>query len=128
MVFDRSLVPTQLAKGPAVGFLVLTTSITELRLSSCRLGLDWSRVDHALQELNTALNEFLAGEDQDHELALEFIIHRDRVQHVLDCWESGAVHSVERAVLANQERYVRERQRAAREAGLKDGERVVEKR
>ena len=128
MVFDRSLVPTQLAKGPAVGFLVLTASITELRLSSHRLGLDWSGVDHVLLELNTALNEFLAGEDQDHELALEFIIHRDRVQHVLDCWESGTVHSVERAVLANQERYVRERQRAAREAGLKDGERVVEKR
>jgi len=115
MVFDRSLVPTQLAKGPAVGFLVLTASITELRLSSGRLGLEWSGVDHALLELNTALNEFLAGEDQDHELALEFIIHRDRVRHVLDCWENGAVHSVERAVLANQERYVRERQQAARE-------------
>jgi len=128
MVLDNLVLPPQLSKGPAVGFLVLTASITELRLSSHRLGLDWSGVDHVLLELNTALNEFLAGEDQDHELALEFIIHRDRVQHVLDCWESGTVHSVERAVLANQERYVRERQRAAREAGLKDGERVVEKR
>ena len=115
MVFDRSLVPTQLAKGPAVGFLCLTQSLTELRLLSSRLPLDWSRVDEKLQELNTALNDFLAGEDQDHDVVLEFIIHRDRVRHVLDCWENGEVHSVERAVLANQERYVRERQQAARE-------------
>jgi len=115
MVLDNLVLPPQLRKGPAVGFLVLTVSITELRLSSHRLGLDWQGVQNALEELNRELNDYLAGEDQDHELALEFIIHRDRVQHVLDCWESCAVHSVERAVLANQERYVRERQQAARE-------------
>ena len=115
MVLDNLVLPPQLSKGPAVGFLVLTASVTELRLSSGRLGLDWQGVEHTLEQLNRELNDYLAGEDQDHELVLEFIIHRDRVRHVLDCWENGEVHSVERAVLANQERYVRERQQAARE-------------
>jgi len=115
MVLDNLVLPPQLRKGPAVGFLVLTASVTELRLSSGRLGLDWKGVEHTLEQLNRELNDYLAGEDQDHDVVLEFIIHRDRVRHVLDCWENGEVHSVERAVLANQERYVRERQQAARE-------------
>jgi len=115
MVLDNLVLPPLLRKGPAVGFLVLTAVITELRLSSSRLHLDWTRVEHALEELNTALNEYLARQAQDHELALELVIHRDRARHVLDCWQNGEVHSVERAVLARQERYVRERQQAARE-------------
>jgi len=115
MVFDRSLVPTQLAKGPAVGFLCLTQCLAEFRLSDTRSCCDWLEIESRLKKLETALGEYLSREDQDHDVVLEFIIHRDRVRHVLDCWENGEVHSVERAVLRNQERYVRERQQAARE-------------
>jgi len=118
MVFDRSLVPTQLAKGPAVGFLVLTQCLAEFRLSDTRLCCDWREIESRLKKLETALDEYLSREDQDHELALEFIIHRDRVSCTLDAWQKGSMNSVERTVLENQERYVRERQRAAREGRL----------
>ena len=118
MVFDRSLVPTQLAKGPAVGFLVLTQCLAEFRLSDTRLCCDWREIESRLKKLETALDEYLSLEDQDHELTLEFIIHRDRVSCTLDAWQKGSMNSVERTVLENQERYVRERQRAAREGRL----------
>jgi len=120
MVFDRSLVPTQLAQGPAVGFLILTQCLAELGLSDTRSLCDWHGIESRLRKLGTALDEYLSREDQDHELALEFIIHKDRVSCTLDAWQKGSMNSVERTVLRNQERYVRERQLAAREGRLGD--------
>jgi len=113
-------------QGPAVGFLILTEFLADIRLSDSRYLADWKSCESKLRELRDALNEYLALEDLDHEVALELVIHRDRVCHVLDAWQKGYVNTVERAVMVNQERYVRERQRAAREAGLRDGERRVE--
>jgi len=115
MVFHNLVLPPQLEKGPAVGFLVLTQCLAEFRLSDTRSLCDWHEIESRLRKLGTALDEYLSVEDQDHELALEFIIHRDRVSCTLDAWQKGGMNSVERTVLENQERYVRERQLAARE-------------
>jgi len=115
MVFRNLVLPPQLEKGPAVGFLCLTQCLAEFRLSDTRLCCDWREIESRLKKLETALDEYLSLEDQDHELTLEFIIHRDRVSCTLDAWQKGSMNSVERTVLANQERYVRERQCAARE-------------
>ena len=115
MVLDNLVLPPELRKGPAVGFLVLTQCLAEFRLSDTRSCCDWLEIESQLRKLETALDEYLSREDQDHELALEFIIHRDRVSCTLDAWQKGSMNSVERTVLANQERYVRERQQAARE-------------
>jgi len=115
MVFDRYSIPAQLQKGPAVGFLILTDVLAELGVADLRPTSDWRTVEQKLRELDTALSEYLALEDLDHAVALEFIIHRDRVAHILDSWKNGVVHDVERAVLVYHEHYMRERQQAARE-------------
>jgi hypothetical protein len=105
-------------KGPAVGFLILTEFLADIRLSDSRYLADWESCESKLRELRNALDEYLSLEELDHDVALELIIHRDRTCHVLDSWQKGFVNSVERAVLVNQERYVRERQRAAREGQI----------
>jgi len=118
MILDRAQLPPKLRKGPAVGFLILTEFLAELRIADSRLLVDWDDIEHKLRELQNALDEYLALEDLDHELALELVIHRDRVACTLDSWERGSINSIERSVLSKQERYVRERQRAAREGRI----------
>ena len=118
MVFYRAQLPAQMQKGPAVGFLILTEFLADLRIADSRSLADWETTESKLRELRNSLDEYLSLEDLDHELALELIIHRDRVCHVLDAWQKGFVNTVERAVMVNQERYVRERQRAAREGRI----------
>ena len=118
MVFYKSQLPRQMQKGPAVGFLILTEFLADIRLSDTRSLANWKATENTLKNLRNALDEYLALEDLEHETALELIIHRDRTCHVLDSWQKGFVNTVERAVLVNQERYVRERQRAAREGRI----------
>ena len=118
MVFYRAQLPAHMQKGPAVGFLIVTEFLADIRLADSRSLVNWQATESKLRELRNCLDEYLSLEDLDHELALELIIHRDRVCHVLDAWQKGFVNTVERAVLVNQERYVRERQRAAREGRL----------
>ena len=118
MVFYRAQLPAHMQKGPAVGFLIVTEFLADIRLSDSRSLVNWQATESKLRELRNCLDEYLSLEDLDHELALELIIHRDRVCHVLDAWQKGFVNTVERAVLVNQERYVRERQRAAREGRI----------
>ena len=114
MGYNKTQLPVQFQKGPAVGFLILTEYLAEFRLEDTRSTVDWQRMESLLRQLRNSLNELLSLEDLDKEFALEIVIHRDRVCHVLHSWQEGYINRLERAFIVKQECHVRQLQRNTR--------------
>jgi hypothetical protein len=105
-MLDRTLIPEQLRKGPAVGFLCLTELLPLLRLAVPKL-VDWSRIHSILEDLDCELRETVNLDRVDHDIVTELIIHRDRVTFILDAWERGYYVEDALKLLERQEQNVR---------------------
>jgi len=117
-MLDRTLIPAQLQKGPAAGFLCLTEHLVFLGLADCQSLADWRGVCLTLERLDSALREYLACEDLDPDLARELIIHRDRVTLTLDSWHKGTTDTQSFGLAVKHERLLRQQQRIWREEGI----------
>ena len=117
-MLDRTVLPAQLQKGPAAGFLCLTESLVFFRLADTHNTLDWRSVKQCLENLDQALREYLACEELDPDLAREFIIHRDRVTLTLDSWSKGTTATQSFGLAVKQEQLLRKLQRIWREEGI----------
>jgi len=124
MIIDQTLIPAQLQKGPAAGFLALTEYLVFFRLADCQSLADWRGVCLTLERLDSALREYLACEELDPDLAREFIIHRDRVTLTLDSWQKGTTDTYAFGLAVKHERMLRQQQRIWREEGIESGETV----
>jgi hypothetical protein len=118
MIVDKTLIPEQLQKGPAAGFLALTESLVFFRLADSQNTTDWKSVEQCLENLDQALREYLACEDLDPDLARELIIHRDRVTLTLDSWSKGTTNTQSFGLAVKHERLLRQQQRIWREEGI----------
>jgi len=107
----NTLLPPELEKGPAVGFLALTDVLAEFRLSLPRPELNWGKLEHTLQKLHLALKREIDRDRVSHSVALELIVHRDRVSFVLTSWQRGYADLGTKQLQAKAERLVREKQR-----------------
>jgi len=117
-MLDRTVIPEQLQKGPAAGFLALTESLVFFRLADSQNTADWQGVCLTLERLDSALREYLACEDLDPDLARELIIHRDRVTLTLDSWCKGTTDTQSFGLAVKHERLLRQQQRIWREEGI----------
>jgi len=111
MVLDNLVLPPQLRKGPAVGFLALTDVLAEFRLSSSRLDLDWEKLENTLQKLHLALKREIDLDRVGHALALEICLHRDRVGFVIVSWQRGYADLGMKQLQERGEQEVRKKQR-----------------
>lgn len=126
-MLNHELIPPELRKGPAVGFLLLTESLPLLRLSAPRLA-DWDRILGILKDLDCELRETLNLDAVDHDVLTELIIHRDRVTFVLDAWERGYYTEDALEWLVRQEQNARLIQREKQLQGAIAKDSVVGKR
>lgn len=126
-MLDRTLIPPELRKGPAVGFLYLSESLPLLRLSAPRF-TNWDRIHSILEDLDCELRETINLGDIDHDIVTELIIHRDRVAFTLDAWKRGYYTEDGLKWLIRQEQNVRliQRQKQLQKAVARDS--VVGKR
>lgn len=111
MIADNSLIPAQLRKGPAVGFLALTDHLVFLRLANTRDCADWQPIENVLKKLNKEIRRHLVRDDAEQGVTQELIIHRDRIRFTLDAWEKGKADAVTWAITLRQEQYLRRIQR-----------------
>lgn len=118
MITDKTLIPEQLQKGPAAGFLALTESLVFFRLADSRNCADWRSTKQCLENLDQALREYLSCEELDPDLARELIIHRDRATLTLDCWSKGTTNTASFALSVKHEQLLRQQQQIWREEGI----------
>jgi hypothetical protein len=127
MIIDQTLIPEQLRKGPAAGFLCLTEYLVFFRLADSQNTTDWKSVEQCLENLDRALREYLACEELDPDLARELIIHRDRVTLTLDSWQKGTTNTHAFGLAVKHERLLRQQQRIWREEAIRERRDCVER-